>query len=1567
MRSSITLILTLISLCLFTLGAAAEVQLHRLDLEGGAAATKPEFRILSQDESGVRLSFVLDALNLEKFEADGELFDALSIPGGGMRGADGHPGLPVISKLIALPAGSSARVKVLSREEQVLPDLRLFPVQPDGAERFVMDEGAYLTPSLDAAPDVEIGEPGMMRELSVSALRVNPVRYDPVSREARVATSMEIEIEFASEAVEAAEFIPESFHLLYKDMVLNYEDSGYYREGVTEVGPGTYLLIYDNTAGVLTRLAPLIEWREKQGYKVVAVSTDETGGNNWQVEDYIDDFYATADPPLEHITLVGDASGYITVPCFFESVSGYGGEGDHYYSTIVGGDVLSDVHIGRLSVTSTTELEDVVSKLVTYETSPPISDPGWFTRAGLTGDPSSSGITTIYVNQWLKEQLLQHNYTQVDTIWGGNFLSAMTASLNQGLSVFGYRGYWHMSGMSSAHIMALGNQKELPFAIIVTCDTGSFASDANCRSEAFFRAPNGGGVASVGTATIGTHTRYNNCYYMGVWHGAINGEDHRTGSAHTRGKYELYHNYQISQPNTVEVWSMWNNLMGDPVTQLWSAYPEDLTVVHPASLPTGVGSVPVTVSNPGGPLEGARVALFKDGDIRVTGYTDAAGQVNLPIEAAGSGTLYVTVMSHNHMPYLGSLSLGSVSAYAAAENQLIDDDMSGDSQGNGDNRVNPGEAIELSISLRNLGTSTANNVSATLSSNDPYVTVVDDTETYGNIASGAEVWCAEDFDVFIANDAPGGYAIELDLTASDGFQSWTSLVELDVQSAAFTYEDFTFAGGNPEPGESGTLSVQIRNDGNISGTAISAELSSVSPWIVINDPSGGFGSLPIGGSGENTSDPFSITVTSDCVPGHQAAFAMELTFNDGATDVVNFSFTVGSAGAGDPTGPDSYGYYAVDNTDTGYEYAPVYDWVEVNPNQGGPGTDLGLGDFGWEQDDTRTVDLPFEFSYYGEPYDKISICSNGWVAMGETEMNFYRNWNLPCAGGADNLIAVFWDDLYQQASNIVSSWYDEANHRYIIQWDNLKNRATSAFQDFELILLDPAYHPTSTGDGILLMQYKTVNNTDSTNGYGTVGIQNKDRTDGLTYTYWNSYPSSAATLTTGRAIAFMPVASVPLPACVVTPESISKILPPDGTSLEMLHVSNQGEEGSVLNYSLEIIDPNLPRSVAGSWLSLDPSTYVVGSTVDFGVTVYNASTDVEWLSEVTLDFPPGAVVNSGTDLVGPSGSLSFSGTGDGAMITWFDPDGGWGNIYDGETATASINVSFPDVSGDLPLTYGIQGDIYGDDPHYIEDVFTLVMDGPAVNVLAPNGGEVWTVGEQQTISFSAGGGSGLVDIYLRRGILGNWELLASDVDAGSGSFQWNVDAPGNMNCKVKVADSGDPSVFDESDDFFTIQNSLDWISLDITEGQLQAGETDDIRVTLDATDMVEGTYEAEVLVVNNAGPSIAVPVTLIVNETGTEVEVVPASVFLSRNHPNPFNPKTSISFGLPESKNARLAVYDPAGRLVRMLVNGPLAEGIHAYEWDGRDESGEAVASGVYFAKLNAGEIKLHQKMVLLK
>lgn len=86
-----------------------------------------------------------------------------------------------------------------------------------------------------------------------------------------------------------------------------------------------------------------------------------------------------------------------------------------------------------------------------------------------------------------------------------------------------------------------------------------------------------------------------------------------------------------------------------------------------------------------------------------------------------------------------------------------------------------------------------------------------------------------------------------------------------------------------------------------------------------------------------------------------------------------------------------------------------------------------------------------------------------------------------------------------------------------------------------------------------------------------------------------------------------------------------------------------------------------------------------------------------------------------------------------------------------------------------------------------------------------------------------------------------------------------------------------------------------------------------------------------------------------------------------KNSPNPFNPSTTIEFTLPSSGKANLTVYDIMGRKVRELVSGQVSAGMRTALWDGRDDSGKLVSSGVYFARLTMGKNVAVKKMLLMK
>jgi hypothetical protein len=98
-----------------------------------------------------------------------------------------------------------------------------------------------------------------------------------------------------------------------------------------------------------------------------------------------------------------------------------------------------------------------------------------------------------------------------------------------------------------------------------------------------------------------------------------------------------------------------------------------------------------------------------------------------------------------------------------------------------------------------------------------------------------------------------------------------------------------------------------------------------------------------------------------------------------------------------------------------------------------------------------------------------------------------------------------------------------------------------------------------------------------------------------------------------------------------------------------------------------------------------------------------------------------------------------------------------------------------------------------------------------------------------------------------------------------------------------------------------------------------------------------------------------------------EVTAAMPAIVLRQNQPNPFNPSTRIVFSLDRASNAKLAVYDPAGRLVRILADRPMEPGLHEENWDGTDTGGRRAASGIYFYRLTVGGRTLTKKMLLLK
>jgi len=101
--------------------------------------------------------------------------------------------------------------------------------------------------------------------------------------------------------------------------------------------------------------------------------------------------------------------------------------------------------------------------------------------------------------------------------------------------------------------------------------------------------------------------------------------------------------------------------------------------------------------------------------------------------------------------------------------------------------------------------------------------------------------------------------------------------------------------------------------------------------------------------------------------------------------------------------------------------------------------------------------------------------------------------------------------------------------------------------------------------------------------------------------------------------------------------------------------------------------------------------------------------------------------------------------------------------------------------------------------------------------------------------------------------------------------------------------------------------------------------------------------------------------------TGVNDNIKPVKYQLFQNYPNPFNPTTQIGYTLPSSSNVTLKIYDILGREVKTLVNKEQNSGVYNLTWDGTDNSGNLVTSGIYIYQIHANNFIKSSKMILMK
>jgi hypothetical protein len=162
---------------------------------------------------------------------------------------------------------------------------------------------------------------------------------------------------------------------------------------------------------------------------------------------------------------------------------------------------------------------------------------------------------------------------------------------------------------------------------------------------------------------------------------------------------------------------------------------------------------------------------------------------------------------------------------------------------------------------------------------------------------------------------------------------------------------------------------------------------------------------------------------------------------------------------------------------------------------------------------------------------------------------------------------------------------------------------------------------------------------------------------------------------------------------------------------------------------------------------------------------------------------------------------------------------------------------------------------------------------------------------------------------------------------------------------------------------------VDWVVCNPWFARVEPGTTQPMEVHFDATDLLEGVYQALLRVYSNDRTASEQTVTLQLTVAGVSAagNALPGVPTFTGAVPNPFNPQTELRYHLPTMAKVSLKIYDLSGRQVRTLVNDWMEAGPQTSTWNGQDNTGSSVSSGRYFARLEVNGVPAIRGMTLLR
>jgi len=1310
----------------------------------------------------------------------------------------GKAELPIYTQLISLPKTGNFVLENLTYDydERVLD----YPLQHFGWEdRCTRDEEFYKINDWYPKEIVSIGSPVIMRGYRFCQVSVAAVQYNPAKNIIRILKNVNAEFTVdykinENPLTDTKSRPSSSFSKIASEHIYGIEKSNI-------KDTGCYLIIAPDAC--ISTLEYLAEWKRKLGHEVVLTPLSEIGDSPsaYTIKFYIQDAYDNWDVPPEYVLLVGDVTGSFIIPAFY--VEGYATQwdvSDHPYTLLEGDDYFPEIYIGRFPIRSLMECATVINKIIHYEST--FTEGRWYKKAlmisGFFYDYYTSYITKMNV----RDKLLNFGFDEVDT-----FIYPYTTGTQQILSMidggysfinfrgFGYYYYWDNGEMilESDNIYDLNNGYMLPMITSITCGGGDFAAEGihRCFGEAWLTAGTTtmpkGAIGFIGPSEYDTKTPWNNCNDIGIYQGITHEGIHRCGEMLLRGKMELYNNYPHNHAwggaeDSDQFYFYIYGLLGDPGLQVWTDTPDSISLMCCDSISCNQNYISVEI-DVNDECSDFMVTLTQDDSLVTKGFTNANGNIIFNGNFIPD-TYEVTASKDGYLPETREITLYTNESLELTNTVFIDEPISGNT-------------IEYMFELSNPTLYNAEDISVLIASNDEEIEIITDSIYINYIQFQGSYTCQNLY--FSINEKWLGRTesnISVQVNSTLGNQSF--MIPLEIKSPELVTSQCIVQNNDCclIQGQEDNVFIELANTGTWETDLFDVLLICTNDKATITQNESYYTTISPNGNGVNAL-PFSV-LPHQILTGESVLFEMQVFKNDSLVQVLQFSVPVGVVCESSPTF-SKYGYFAIENSDIGILEAPAYDWIELDPALGGEGT-LINGVFITSDGYIRTLDLPFDLVYFGYFYDEITICSNGWVSF-NNDLVYHRNKTIPSGNGPAAMIAPFWDDL---EDGEIFAWFDEIDHKFIIQWQEFLNVYNPDVKEtFQIILFDPEFYPTVNGNVEILFQYKSISNIDQDDNYATVGIENFSQNDGVLITYSNIYSPTAHELADETAILFTIEESPELPLLEVTPVQFNYSLSPDTTITSYFTINNNSSTD--LSYFLSTshyIDKeteNGGKNIENDFILASTSYYYPSQPMYIYCYLYHNSSDGEGIEGVTLDFPDGVFVNDGTTI----NTLIYNGqTGYGAEAKW-----GYGQgtpIYQAGINSFGINVTIDDtITSPISIDWLIEGTEIGGPPHSVEGEFTLEPSNDEhLWITYPNGGETLVYSLVDTIRWTYFGDIENVSLYIRTDPWSNWELIVENIP-NIGYYPYTVNADISDSCIINVRDA-DGYAYDISDDFFSI-------------------------------------------------------------------------------------------------------------------------------------------------------------------